>query len=350
MPFGQLIVGSPGAGKSTYCDGMQQFMSAIGRSCSVVNLDPANDHTNYECAIDVRDLIKLEDIMEEDDLGPNGGVLYALEELEHNMEWLEERLSELGEDYVLFDCPGQVELYTHHSSLRNIFFKIQKLGYRLVVLHLSDCYCLTLPSLYISNLILSLRAMLQMDLPHINVLTKIDRLSTYAPLPFNLDFYTEVQDLSYLLPHLEEESSILRSPKFTGLNQAIIELVEGFGLVGFEVLAVEDKKSMMHLLQVIDRAGGYAFGSAEGANDTVWQVAMREGVTTMDVKDIQERWLDAKDAYDEAERKEWEEQAKKEGGPSQKGAKSYSDDDDDLEDLSYPPPGDSGIKVVRKNK
>jgi GTPase SAR1 family protein len=109
---------------------MQQFMSAIGRKCSVVNLDPANDQTSYPCAIDVRDLIKLEDIMEEDSLGPNGGVLYALEELEQNMEWLEEGLSELGEDYVLFDCPGQVELYTHHSSLRNIFFKLQKLGYR----------------------------------------------------------------------------------------------------------------------------------------------------------------------------------------------------------------------------
>jgi len=68
--------------------------------------------------------------MEEDDLGPNGGVLYALEELEQNMDWFEKGLSELGEDYVLFDCPGQVELYTHHSSLRNIFFKLQKLGYR----------------------------------------------------------------------------------------------------------------------------------------------------------------------------------------------------------------------------
>jgi GPN-loop GTPase len=105
-------------------------MSAIGRKCSVVNLDPANDHTSYECAIDVRNLIKLEEIMEEDELGPNGGVLYALEELEHNMEWLEQGLGELGEDYVLFDCPGQVELYTHHSSLRNIFFRLQKLGYR----------------------------------------------------------------------------------------------------------------------------------------------------------------------------------------------------------------------------
>jgi len=31
---------------------------------------------------------------------------------------------------VLFDCPGQVELFTHHESLRNIFFRIQKMGYR----------------------------------------------------------------------------------------------------------------------------------------------------------------------------------------------------------------------------
>jgi len=40
--------------------------------------------------------------------------------------------AEIGraEDYILFDCPGQVELFTHHSSLRNIFFRLQKLGYR----------------------------------------------------------------------------------------------------------------------------------------------------------------------------------------------------------------------------
>jgi GPN-loop GTPase len=108
-------------------------MGAIGRKCSVVNLDPANDRTNYTCALDVRDLVKLEEIMEDDELGPNGGILYAMEELEHNVDWLEEGLSSLGEDYVLFDCPGQVELFTHHSSLRNIFFRIQKLGYRVCI-------------------------------------------------------------------------------------------------------------------------------------------------------------------------------------------------------------------------
>ena len=80
-------------------------MGAIGRACTVVNLDPANDHTSYKPGVDVRSLVKLEEIMKEDNLGPNGGILYALEELEHNFEWLEEKLKEFSEDYILFDCP-----------------------------------------------------------------------------------------------------------------------------------------------------------------------------------------------------------------------------------------------------
>jgi GPN-loop GTPase len=143
MPFAQLVIGPPGAGKSTYCNGMQQFMGAIGRKCSIVNLDPANDpvtHSgSYQPALDIRDLISLDQIMadEEIGLGPNGGVLFALEELENDvfsgevgMGWFEQGLKALGEDYVLFDCPGQVELFTHHGSLRKVVGRLEKLGYR----------------------------------------------------------------------------------------------------------------------------------------------------------------------------------------------------------------------------
>lgn len=390
MPFAQLILGSPGAGKSTYCDGMHQFMGAIGRQCSVVNLDPANDQTNYPCALDIRSLVTLEEIMADDNLGPNGGVLYAIEELENNLGWLEEGLKELGDDYVLFDCPGQVELYTHHNSLRNIFLRLQKIGYRLVVVHLSDSFCLTQPSLYISNILLALRAMMQMDLPHINILTKIDKIASYDPLPFNLDYYTEVQDLGYLQGALEEESPALRSEKWARLNTAVADMIESFGLVNFEVLAVENKRSMMHVLRVIDRAGGYVFGGAEGANDTVWQVAMRNESSMMEVQDIQERWIDNKDAYDELERNEEDQQRQLReaqeaaargnedfaggfpgglgdlglGGvagagaqpaqtqnPAQSGVLGEVNDDDIFDDdLPRPTKTDNGITVVRRKK
>ena len=71
-------------------------MSAIGRKCSIVNLDPANDQTSYKPALDVRELVTLEEIMAEDTLGPNGGVLYALEDIEENFEWLAEGLKKLS--------------------------------------------------------------------------------------------------------------------------------------------------------------------------------------------------------------------------------------------------------------
>lgn len=185
-----------------------------------------------------------------------------------------------------------------------------------------------------------------MDLPHLNVLTKIDKLSNYGPLPFNLDFYTEVQDLSYLLPHLAKENPIMQHPKFEGLNNAVIELVEDFGLVGFETLAIEDKRSMMTLLQAIDRASGYAFGSAEGANDTVWQVAMREGMGKTDIRDVQERWIDSKDMYDELERRQMEEEAR--AREAELLADNAADEDnDDIGELRRHIP-DNGVRVVRR--
>jgi GTPase SAR1 family protein len=391
MPFAQLVIGPPGAGKSTYCNGMHQFLGAIGRKCSVVNLDPANDKTSYPCALDVRDLVTLEEIMEEHKLGPNGATLYALEDLEENYDWLEEGLKELGGmldlSYIwlfLSLCANQYDMQrtmlystvpvkssfsrtTPHyaiSSFRSRKWAIEYVfapnqqrfkndlannSLQLIVIHLIDSYALTLPSMYISALLLSLRAMLQLDLPHLNVLTKIDNLSNYTNLPFNLDFYTEVQDLNYLLPHLEAESSRLTNSKFSALNTAIIDLVEEFGLVAFETLAVEDKKSMMNLLKAIDRASGYAFGPAEGANDTVWSVAVWVGLGGMDVRDVQERWVDAKDEYDALEREELEEIAKMEEKARQSAMGPGMDDldDDELANWSGPVP-DSGITVRRK--
>lgn len=213
------------------------------------------------------------------------------------------------------------------------------------MVNLIDSYALTLPSLYVSTLLLSLRSMLQLDLTHINVLTKIDNLSKYPALPFNLAFYTEVQDLAYLLPSLEAESPMFGQGKFAALNEAIVGLVEEFGLVGFETLAVEDKKSMMSLLRTIDRAGGYAFGGAEGANDSVWQVAVREGMGQLDVRDVQERWIDNKDEWEEWERREREEEQKRREQEWEHGDPDV-DADTDMPNIPNIPV-DAGVKVRR---
>lgn len=109
---------------------MYQFLSALERGVHIVNLDPANDTVPYPCAISLSELISVRDVMEELQLGPNGAMLYCMEYLEHNLDWLETRLAALEHDYVIFDLPGQVELTTNHPSLTRILERLQKQDWR----------------------------------------------------------------------------------------------------------------------------------------------------------------------------------------------------------------------------
>jgi GTPase SAR1 family protein len=43
MRFGQVVVGPPGSGKTSYCLAMRQYLNAAGRPTAVINLDPANE-------------------------------------------------------------------------------------------------------------------------------------------------------------------------------------------------------------------------------------------------------------------------------------------------------------------
>ncbi|KAJ7130344.1 hypothetical protein C8R44DRAFT_64971 [Mycena epipterygia] len=321
MPFGEVVCGSPGSGKSTYCYGKHQLFTALNRPISVVNLDPANDSITYPCAVDISSLITLQEVMDEHGLGPNGGLLYCMEYLEANYDWLEERLRELGKDaYVLFDLPGQVELSTNHDSLKNIVEKLTKSGFRLAVVHLCDAHYVTDAAKYISVLLLSLRTMLHLELPHINVLSKVDLIAQYGDLDFNLDFYTEVQDLSYL-----ENALSTSTPRFADLNMAMISLIEDYSLVGFETLAVEDKNSMLHLTRAIDRATGYVFVPPPDSNAPPGTVDTTDASSAArpnsyalfssaigpmrgpadDIRDVQERWVDAKEQWDAYEKVQW---------------------------------------------
>ncbi|ORZ14579.1 GPN-loop GTPase [Absidia repens] len=288
MPFGQVVVGPPGSGKTTYCWGAYQFLTASGRKVAVVNLDPANDHIPYPCAINIADLITLEDTMNDLKLGPNGGIMFCVEYLLKNMDWLLEKLDELKDHYIIFDFPGQVELFTHHNAVKEILGILEKHEYRLVAAHLVDAHYCTDPAKYISVLLLSLKTMVQLELPHVNILSKVDLIESYGKLRFNLQYYTDVMDLSYLLESLNDDAF---GSKFKKLNEALCDLIEDFALVGFYTLCVEDKTSMTKIQQVIDKAGGFVFGGLTEGNESIMTTAMQAGYHE-DVTDVQERWMD----------------------------------------------------------
>lgn len=109
---------------------------------------------------------------------------------------------------------------------------------------------------------------------------------------FNLDFYTEVMDLSYLVEHLASDPFF---KKFHHLNEKLAEVIQDYGLVSFVplnvqvsalflfisplsqavanrhwicslILFLQDKESMMNVLRTVDKANGYCFGDFEERN------------------------------------------------------------------------------------
>lgn len=348
-PYGQVVIGPPGSGKSTYCNGMNQFLNSIGRNSLIINLDPANDRLPYDCTLDIRDVITLEEIMDDEKLGPNGGLIHCLEIFNESIDFFISRIRELiklsldGQStYVIFDCPGQTELFTTTPVFKAIFQQlIEKLDFRLCVVSLVDSINLTIPSHWIASLLLTLRSMLQMDLPQINVISKIDLLNGYiqsdklnkleqvkkrstitslekndesgvdndtnvAGLPFKLQYYTDVEDLHYLIPYIKTENNQRShqwfNKKYSKLTESIADLIEDFGLLSFAVLAIEDKTSMINLLSLIDKCNGYCFGTNELGGDSIWTDAVRQSsMGFMEDIDIQERWIDEKESWDALE-------------------------------------------------
>lgn len=78
-------------------------------------------------------------------------------------------------------------------------------------MHLVDSYLCGNPTQYISALLLSLDVMMALELPHINVLSKLDLVESQGDLAFNLEYYSEVRLTALRLTFLARPMQVSRS-------------------------------------------------------------------------------------------------------------------------------------------
>ncbi|CEM00756.1 unnamed protein product [Vitrella brassicaformis CCMP3155] len=243
--FGQVVIGPAGCGKSTYCAALTKHAECSGRLLRCVNLDPAAEEFEYPCAIDVRELVTLEDVMEESNLGPNGGLVFAMEYLIDNFDWLQSELDQFGDDeYFLFDCPGQIELYNHLPIMRQLVDKLQTLDFRLCGVCCLDVSFITDIPKFIAGSLMALSAMVQLELPHVNVLTKCDLLEESDREQVDRYLQGEPRDLV----------AQVQGPlgRYHDLNRAMGELLEDYSMVSFLTLNIQEPDSIDELMQHID--------------------------------------------------------------------------------------------------
>eukprot|EP00924_Labyrinthula_sp_SR-Ha-C_P006708 snap_masked-scaffold_29-processed-gene-2.46-mRNA-1 protein AED:0.16 eAED:0.18 QI:0/-1/0/1/-1/1/1/0/285 len=271
--FGQVVVGASGAGKTTYCKGIKDILTQLNRRVISISLDPGNAPEEGVFDVDINELVNVTDVQKELHLGPNGSLVYCMEFLIENIDWLLEKMklyirAKGRKPYFLIDLPGQIELYSHHTTIKTLLKKISSLSLALTVINLVDAVQVLSPRHLVSIMFACLSIMLQLEHSQINLLTKFDlvdkkMLGDYG----NVDTF----DLLDLLPE-EFKQLYFENANFTqsvsnekffklrnniGLKDKLLEILNDYNLVGFHILAIEEKDRVMALVKQVDNATGY---------------------------------------------------------------------------------------------
>ncbi|KAL8722427.1 MAG: hypothetical protein Q9225_001106 [Loekoesia sp. 1 TL-2023] len=268
--FGTLVMGPAGAGKTTFCNALIQHLRLNKRSCFYVNLDPAAEDFSYEPDLDIKDLVSLEDVMEEMALGPNGGLIYCFEFLLENLDFLTTALEPLSEEYlIIIDLPGQIELYTHIPVVPTLVRHLTRYG----SLNISLCAAYLLESTFVidrakffAGTLSAMSAMVMLEIPHVNIMSKMDLVKGAVPkrqLKRFLDPDTSLLEDDDDHNHNQQggrftdpgdKESVMGGSSFKRLNKAVAHLIDDFSMVSFLQLDVQDEDSVGGILSYIDDA------------------------------------------------------------------------------------------------
>ncbi|KAL9052800.1 MAG: hypothetical protein Q9162_005162 [Coniocarpon cinnabarinum] len=276
--FGCMVMGPAGAGKSTFCSALIQHLRHCKRSCVYVNLDPAAEDFAYEPDVDIRDIISVDDVMEEEGLGPNGGLIYCFEHLMENVDLLTEPLEDVSEEYlIIFDMPGQIELYTHVPIVPQLVKTLTQgsLNIRMCAAYLLEATFVMDRAKFFAGTLSAMSAMLLVELPHVNILSKMDLVKgqvSRKELKHYIDPSIDLlddeigddgpikmpgDDGTVAVPGDAGEGrdgagSVVEGPSFQRLNQAVAKLIDDFSMVSFLQLDAQNEESVDAVLSYID--------------------------------------------------------------------------------------------------
>lgn len=170
-----ICIGMAGSGKTTFVQRLNSYLHSIQKPPYILNLDPAVARLPFQANIDIRDTVNYKQVMKQYNLGPNGGILTALNlfttKFDQVLSYVEKRAS--STDYVLLDTPGQIEIFTWSASGAIITDAIAS-SLPTVVAYIIDTPRTTAPATFMSNMLYACSILYKTRLPFLLVFNKTD--------------------------------------------------------------------------------------------------------------------------------------------------------------------------------
>lgn len=188
-----------------------------------------------------------------------------------NLDFLTEAVDPLTEEYlIIIDMPGQIELYTHIPIVPALVKHLTRTGslnVNLCATYLLESTFVVDRAKYFAGALSAMSAMIMLEVPHVNVLSKMDLVKgsvSKKELKRFLDPDTSLMDddptdSQAALKSSQDKSadpssadSVMAGGSFKRLNRAVAQLIDDFSMVSFLQLDVQNEDSVGAILSYID--------------------------------------------------------------------------------------------------
>ncbi|EPR78778.1 ATP binding protein [Spraguea lophii 42_110] len=180
-----LVVGMAGSGKTTFCTKLYNWLSqdnieidpitGLNKKVYSINLDPAVINTLIPLNLDIREKINYDELMQKQNLGPNGAIITAINLFLLNINAY---LNEIDSQYIIIDTPGQIEAFIWSSGGLVLVDSLKKLGYDLNLLFVMDSRESKRHTVFISNMLFAASLHSRYDIKTYCIFNKIDLVDT----------------------------------------------------------------------------------------------------------------------------------------------------------------------------